>query len=120
MHRIVFYTTVRGDSPVKDFLDGLDVKARAKVVAFIKLLAQEGHGLRRPYTDTVRGKVRELRIPYRTNQYRVLYFFFLKDFIVLLHGFTKKTQRIPEREIKRAECNMQDFINRYKTGEITL
>lgn len=120
MYKIVFYITVRGDSPVRDFLDGLDIKARLKASSFIDLLAQEGHRLLRPYADTVRGKVRELRIPYRTNQYRVLYFFFQKDFIVLLHGFTKKTQKIPERETRQAERNMRDFINRYETGEIIL
>lgn len=120
MHKIVFYTTRRGDSPVRDFLNSLDVKARLKAGSFIDLLAQEGHKLLRPYADTIRGKVRELRIPYRTNQYRILYFFLLKDYIVLLHGFAKKTQEVPRREIDQAERNMQDFISRYKAGEIVL
>ena len=120
MHTIIFYTTRRESSPIDDFLDGLDVKARAKVSAFIDLLAHEGHRLFRPYADVVRGKIRELRIPYRTNQYRILYFFFQKDFVVLLHGFAKKTQKIPETEVKHAERNMQDFISRYNAGEIVL
>lgn len=120
LHRIVLYTTRRGDSPVDDFLDSLDIKVRAKVSAFIDLLAKEGHRLFRPYADTVRGKIRELRVPYRTNQYRILYFFFQKDFIVLLHGFTKKTQKVPAGEIEQAKRNMQDFISRYKVGEIIL
>ncbi|MGR3310306.1 MAG: type II toxin-antitoxin system RelE/ParE family toxin [Candidatus Brocadiales bacterium] len=120
MHTIVLYTTRRGDSPVDDFLDSLDVKARAKVSTFIDLLAHEGYRLFRPYADTVRGKIRELRVPYRTSQYRILYFFFQKDFIVLLHGFAKKTQKVPEREIEQAERNMKDFVNRYRAGEIVL
>ncbi len=120
MHKIVLYTTRRGDSPVKDFLESLDTKAKTKAVAFITLLAGEGHKLLRPYTDTLRGRIRELRIPYRTNQYRVLYFFFSKDYVVLLHGFAKKTQEVPEREIGQAERYMQDFISRYEAGEIML
>ncbi|MFN3466874.1 MAG: type II toxin-antitoxin system RelE/ParE family toxin [Candidatus Brocadiales bacterium] len=116
MHRIIFYTTPRGDSPVDDFLDSLDVKARAKVEALIGFLAREGYRLRRPYTDTLHGKIRELRIPYRTNQYRVLYFF-QRDCIVLLCGFVKKTQEVPKGEIERAERYMQDFISRYEAGE---
>lgn len=119
MHRIVFYTTARGESPVIDFLSTLNAKARTKAGAFIELLAREGHSLRRPYTDVLRGKIRELRIPYGTNQYRILYFFFHGDSIVLLHGFTKKTQKVPARELERAERYMQDFINRYETGEVT-
>lgn len=118
MYRIIFYTTARGESPVDKFLNSLGMKARTKIRAFIGVLRQEGHNLRRPYTDTVRGKIRELRIPYRTDQYRVLYFFFHGDSIVLLNGFTKKTQEIPEGEIKRAERYMRDFISRYGTGEI--
>ncbi|MDI6760380.1 MAG: type II toxin-antitoxin system RelE/ParE family toxin [Candidatus Brocadiaceae bacterium] len=118
MHRIVFYTTRRGDSPVDEFLDGLDAKARAKVDTFIEFLAREGHRLQRPYTDTLRGKIRELRIPHRTNQYRVLYFF-QKDSIVLLCGFTKKTQEIPRGEFERAEYYMQAFIKQSESGEIT-
>ena len=118
MHRIVFYTTARGESPVDNFLDGLSAKARAKIRAFIGVLRQEGHRLQRPYTDTLRGKIRELRIPYRTNQYRVLYFF-QGDSIVLLCGFTKKTQEVPKGEIERAERYMQDFIKQLESGEIT-
>jgi len=120
LHRIVFYTTARGESPVDDFLDGLSAKASAKADNFIDLLAREGHSLRRPYTDVLRGKIRELRIPYGTNQYRILYFFFRGDCIVLLHGFTKKTQKVPAKEFERAERYMQDFISRYEMGEIKL
>jgi phage-related protein len=116
LYRIIFYTTPRGDSPVDDFLDSLDAKARAKVDAFIEFLAREGHRLQRPYTDTLRGKIRELRIPYRTNQYRILYFF-REDSIVLLCGFVKKTQEVPKGEIERAERYMQDFVSRHEAGE---
>jgi hypothetical protein len=33
LYNIVFYTAERGDSPLDDFLDGLDKKSRAKVAA---------------------------------------------------------------------------------------
>ena len=64
MHRIVFYTTEGDDSPIDDFLDKLDVKSRAKVEAYLSLLAEHGPNLKRPYADHVRGKIRELRIHY--------------------------------------------------------
>lgn len=32
--------------------------------------------------------------------------------IVITHGFLKKTRKIPIEEIERAECYMQDFLNR--------
>jgi hypothetical protein len=60
LYRILFYTTERSDSPLDDFLDGLDKKSRAKVAAHISLLEEYGPHLKRPYADVVRGKFREL------------------------------------------------------------
>ena len=62
LYNLVFYTTERGDSPVDDFLDRLDKKARAKASAHLSLLEEQGLHLKRPYADVVRGKIRELRI----------------------------------------------------------
>ena len=42
LYNLVFYTTERGDSPVDDFLDGLDKKSRAKVAAHLTLLEEQG------------------------------------------------------------------------------
>lgn len=112
MYNVIFYTTARGDSPIDDFLDSMDIKARVKVLASINYLRHEGPNLPRPYADHVRGKIRELRIVFVSNQYRILYFFFARKTIVLLHGFRKKTQRIPIREIEQAELRMEDFLNR--------
>ncbi len=73
----------------------------------------------RPFGDVVRGKIRELRVVFGGNHYRLLYFFLGKR-IVLTHGFVKKTKRIPVREVERAERAMGDFLKRYRGGEIEL
>jgi hypothetical protein len=49
---VKFYVDEKGNAPVQEFLDGLDKKRRAKVLALIALLAEQG---------AVRGKLRELR-----------------------------------------------------------
>ena len=116
MHQIVFYTTERDDSPIDDFLDELDIKARAKVDAYLSLLAEHGPNLKRPYADHVRGKIKELRIHYSSNKYRILYFFYLKDSIVLLYAFSKKTQQLKAADIELAERRMNDWIERNKGG----
>ncbi|NCO24100.1 MAG: hypothetical protein COZ07_08255 [Candidatus Infernicultor aquiphilus] len=36
--------------------------------------------------------------------------------MIITHGFLKKTDRIPEGEIERAERIMQDFLQRSKGG----
>lgn len=92
MYNLLFYTNARSDSPIDDFLDSLDKKSRAKVAVYLSLLEEHEPHLRRPYADIVRRKIRELRIHQSSNQYRILYFFHLRDQIVLVHAFSKKTQ----------------------------
>jgi len=64
--------------------------------------------LPRPYADTVRGKIRELRVIFASIQYRLLYFFSGK-YIVVTHGFIKKTDEVPANELEKAVNIMRDF-----------
>jgi len=116
LYNLVFYTAERGDSPLDDFLDGLDKKSRAKVAAYMSLLEEEGQNLKRPYADIVRGKIRELRIHYVSNHYRILYFFHMFDQIVLVHAFSKKTRQLKKKDIDLAEKRMEDWIERFPAG----
>jgi phage-related protein len=118
LYNLVFYTTERGDSPVDDFLDGLDKKSRAKVAAHLSLLEEQGPNLKRPYADVVRGKIRELRIRQSSNQYRILFFFQARDEIVLAHAFSKKTPQLKEKDIELVERRMEDWTRRIMTGGI--
>ena len=116
MYNLILFTTDRGESPIDEFLDGLDKKSRAKVAAYLSLLADEGPNLKRPYADVVRGKIRELRIHYSSNQFRALYFFHVRDQIVLVHAFSKKTQQLKENDIESAEKRMEDWMRRFPEG----
>lgn len=116
LYDLIFYTTERGDSPLDDFLDDLDKKARAKVMAHLSLLEEQGPNLKRPYADLVRGKIRELRIRHSSNQYRVLYFFQVRDQVVLVHAFSKKTQQLKKTDIDLAEKRMADWLFRFPAG----
>lgn len=93
----------------------MQIKIRAKVAKWIDKLKKEGPNLPRPYADIVRGKIRELRVSFGSNECRFLYFFFSKR-IIITHGFLKKTDKIPEREIERAQRMMQHFLQRGKRG----
>jgi len=116
LYSLVLYTTERGDSPIDEFLDGLDKKSRAKMAAYLSLLEEERPNLKRPYADIVRGKIRELRIQYSSNQYRALYFFHIRDQVVLLHAFSKKSQQLKEKDIKLSEKRMADWMQRFPAG----
>jgi phage-related protein len=116
LYTLVFYTNVQDDSPIDDFLDSLDKKSRAKVAAHLSLLEEHGPHHRRPYADSVRGQIRELRIQQSSNQYRILYFFHWRDQIVLAHAFSKKTQQLKEKDIVLAEKRMENWLQRFPTG----
>jgi phage-related protein len=110
---IEFYKDKNGREPLTEFLNDLPMKTRAKVVRLIDLLAEYGVLLKEPYTRQIKGKIRELRVKDNLGHIRVLYFTFTGRRFILLHGFLKKTDKTPGREIALAEKRMTDFIERY-------
>lgn len=109
---VEYYRDSSSREPVADFIDSLPVETRAKVFRIIKLLKDYGVLLKEPYTKQIKEKLRELRIKDIQGAIRILYFIFTGRRFILLHGFIKKTDRTPEREIVIAEKRMNDFINK--------
>jgi phage-related protein len=115
--QVEFYERDNGGCPVEDFLNGLDKAPRAKVLALIQLLAEQGPNLPFPYSSQVRGKIRELRTRYGRERLRVLYFGASTREWVLLHGFIKQSQKTPEQDIGIAEARMTEYLERQKRVE---
>lgn len=114
---IVFYIEEEGGSPVRDFLDSLDAKTQARFLWSIEQLRVRNVQAREPLVRHLEGKIWELREESSTNIFRLLYFFFVGRRIVFLHGFQKKTQKTPHREIETALKRMHIFIDR-EGGEV--
>jgi phage-related protein len=98
---LLVFREANGRIPLVDWLDFLPAKARAKCLNYMRLLATSGHELRRPAADFLRDGIYELRPSYESVQYRILYFFYGRDIVVLSHGVTK-SQKVPSAEIERA------------------
>lgn len=109
MYEVEFYKDSKERCPTIEFLYELETKVTAKVAKWMDKLKEEGPNLPRPYADIVKGKIRELRVGFGSNEYRFLYFFSGKK-IIITHGFLKKTDKVPEGEIERAERYMKDFL----------
>ncbi|MCI9142695.1 MAG: type II toxin-antitoxin system RelE/ParE family toxin [Lachnospiraceae bacterium] len=111
-----FYMKENGKIPVQDFLYSLNPKLRAKAFSDIELLKQLGAELREPYVKPVKGKdnkgLYELRIKFSSDIARIFYFTYYNNKFVLLHGFIKKSMKIPENEIKIARKYMEDYKRR--------
>jgi len=98
--------------PAKEFMDSLDIKMRAKMAGEIKLLEEKGNMLRLPHSEHLEDGIFELRAKVGTDISRVLYFFYYEGRIILTHGFIKKTQKTPSREIEKAKQYRKDFWER--------
>lgn len=118
--KAIYYEDERNNRPVEDFINELEIKVKAKVLARIAFLEECWQELRRPYVDTLKGGLYELRVIFSGNQVRVIYAYMFKDYIVLLHGIIKKTNEVPREDMLRAKNRMNDFQVRYDQGKIKL
>jgi phage-related protein len=113
---IILYEKSNRDCPVLTFIQSLPAKHRAKLKREIDLLEEFGINLAYPHTKKVQGDqykgLWELRVKFASDIARVFYFLHLHDTFVLLHGFTKKSDDTPIRELERAKNYMIDFIQR--------
>lgn len=110
---IKFYEDQTGRVPVKEFLDGLDIKMRQKMLRSIQALQDMGMSLRMPLSESLEDGIFELRAKSGTNISRVMYFFIIGNRAVLTHGFIKKTQKTPRRELQRAKDIRADYFRRF-------
>lgn len=97
---------IKIESSVKQFISLLEKPAIVKVLRTIDLLHKFGYQLGAPYTRKIRNNIFELRI--RGQKEIRIFYIFHKGIIILLHGFVKKSQKTPLRELKTA-------INKVKT-----
>jgi phage-related protein len=119
MYSIKFFVSDRGDCPFREFLNALPAKVQGKFTKFLDLLAGLGPDLKRPYSDALRDGIRELRVKFGGDQYRALYFFHRK-YIIITHGFVKKTDSVPVEEIDRAFRARRSIEARLSRGELVL
>lgn len=110
--QVEFYEQKDGTQPVRDFILSLDKKMIAKILDMIKLLQDNGYQLREPYSKHIDDGIFELRIKIGSNISRVLYFFYIGQYIILTNGFIKKTQKTPTNEIIKAKKYRDDYLRR--------
>lgn len=109
---VTFYQTAQGTRPAEAWLRDQSAKAQARFSRIFDLLEEQGTNVREPYVSHVRGKIWEVRVEHDRVQRRLLYFPATERKFVMLHGFAKKTQKTPAKEIEVAEQRMRDYMTR--------
>lgn len=117
MWGIEYYKAANGQIPVKEFIETLNIKEMAKVARTIDLLEEFGINLGMPYAEHVEGGLWELRVRLAKNRYRIIYFLHAGQKFILLHGFVKKTHKLPKKEINVAKQRLRDYISRWRSGK---
>ncbi|MCL2403555.1 MAG: type II toxin-antitoxin system RelE/ParE family toxin [Coriobacteriia bacterium] len=112
MWEVEYYKKENGDCPVEEFLLALPIKQRMKAIRQIDLLEARGTKLREPHAKHIKGKLWELRIKFAKDIQRVFYFAPNGSKFVLLHGYVKKTNKAPTRDLVLAESRLKDYERR--------
>ncbi len=99
--QVYYYQEDDGSIPFVDWLTHVEKKVAEKCLVRIELLKEFGNSLRRPYADYLRNGIYELRVSHKRIQYRILYFFYGKNVVLISHGLTKE-QKVPEKDIDNA------------------
>ena len=80
----------------------------ADYARLVELLIEFGPDLRMPHSRSMGDGLFELRPRGREGIGRALYCYVIGERVVILHGFVKKTQATPERELKIARKRMKE------------
>jgi len=113
MREIRFYRTESGACPVEGFLDALSGK-QAQKVAWVLQLIEDMEVIPVQYFKKLvnTDDLWEVRVQAGNNIFRLLGFLDGGKLVVLNHGFQKKTQKTPKKEIQLAEVRKKDYLKR--------
>lgn len=108
---IEYYTTPSGQEVVRDFIDSLQAVDQAKLGHNLDLLERYGYDLGMPHAKPLRNGLMELRVRSGRGRQEVrIFYVFVKDRrIYLLHGFVKKSQTTPKKELNIARSRQDEL-----------
>lgn len=93
---------------LRKWIDSMPVRMRAYYARLTERMLEMGPNLEMPFTKSLGGGLFELRIKAQEGISRVFYCVIKRNTIVMLHGFIKKTQKIPSKELKIATERLKE------------
>lgn len=110
--RIEFYVSPASEVPAEDWLESQSDSRQCKFAALFAWMGDRGKiwNERKFKHLTDSNQIFE----FKSEDGRVLCFFFVGKRLILTHGFTKQGDKTPKGEIKRAEEIKSDFVRREK------
>ena len=93
------------------FLDNQELATREKMRHAINLLREYGHLLRFPHSKKMTGYPRLFELRTSGNSPIRLFYTVHKGTSYVLHGFVKKTDKTPQKEINLAVVRMKQLTD---------
>lgn len=107
--QVVYYVSPSGNNPVKDFLDDIDPKQKAKILRLLFHIEEYGLQAVIPHIKKLSGTpLWEIRV-LGQDSIRILFVTRIGNQVILLHAFFKKTQKTPLREIAIALARLKEI-----------
>jgi len=105
---VEFYVDRRGRKVVEEFIDDLPPAEQAQIAHELLLLRDFGLNAESTGARHVSGRIWELR----PGGNRLFYFAHTGRRLIILHGYRKKGQKAPKREIAIAERRLVEVLRR--------
>lgn len=106
---VQYYLTPIGENPVSDFLDSLTQQQQSKILRIFSYIEQYGLLSVIPHIKKVVGTpLWEIRILGKDN-IRIFYIALGENDVMILHGFIKKKQKTPQKELSIALARYKQF-----------
>ena len=121
MLKIIYYVDSRTEiSPIREDIENIKKESiKAKIRANIIHVAQNNGRTSYLVIKNIRGyNFSEIRVKFSKDLYRILYFIWQSEKLVLLHMFIKKEgSKTPVKELNKAQNKYNDFIYNIKFYE---
>jgi len=106
-----FYESPSGEQPCAEFLRSLQPKERAKCIDYMKRLGESGMQLPHGYMEKVEDDMWTLRPEWNNVEFR-LFFTFHRGTFTFVHGISKKSTKLPERDKGVARRRIKEWKDR--------
>jgi phage-related protein len=108
---VVFFLTDAGNEPVRDWLKTLTIEERKTIGEDIKLV-QFRWPLGLPLVRKLEADLWEVRSRIAPGKSARVFFTVKGSLMVLVHGFIKKSQKTPQKELNLARNRKKQWLER--------
>lgn len=116
-YEVEYVELEKNKKPFEEFILGLTLKERAKIFETINYflnLKNNNLSIKEKLSKHLEDGIFELRTYLRDKVARTFYFYQKRAKIIITHGFIKKTQKTPSKEIEKAKV-LRKLYNERRT-----